>query len=185
MFNSRFYSRIASLAVFITFATGLGACASTPKYTPADDAEDYGHYSTRLDENRYRIVYNGNRSTGLNTTRDYALLRAAELTLRDGYDWFQVVDRESATIVQTQRESQPQTGFSYERAYYVERSCGLLGCSQSVRPWTTTRVDMNDGRSRTKHTHVLEIVMGKGSVPQDGGNYYDAETVAKSLVESM
>lgn len=181
MFNSRFYSRIASIAVVIAFAAGLGACASTPKYTPADDAEDYGHYSTRLDENRYRIVYNGNRSTGLNTTRDYALLRAAELTLGDGYDWFQVVDRESATI----SESQPQTGFSYERAYYVERSCGLLGCSQSVRPWTTTRVDMNDGRSRTKHTHVLEIVMGKGSVPQDGGNYYDAETVAKSLIESM
>lgn len=181
MFNSRFYSRIASMAFFIVIASGLGACASTPKYTPADDAEDYGHYSTRLDDNRYRIVYNGNRSTGLNTTRDYALLRAAELTLHDGYDWFQVVDRESATI----SESQPQTGFSYERAYYVERSCGLLGCSQSVRPWTTTRVDMNDGRSRTKHSHVLEIVMGKGSVPQDGGNYYDAEIVAKSLVESM
>jgi len=176
-----FYSTIESRVLAAVSVLALAACASTPDYVPADDADDFGHYSTRLDDNRYRIVYNGGRSTGLNATRDYALMRAAELTLADGYDWFEVVDRETVTI----RDREPQTGFGVERAYYVERHCGLLGCSQSVEPWTTTRIDMEVDRSRAKHSHMLEIVMGEGEMPEDGGSYYKADTVATALFESM
>ncbi|MEX2126039.1 MAG: hypothetical protein WD795_19265 [Woeseia sp.] len=176
-----FYSGIASIVFAVAVAAGLGACASTPKYAPADDVDGYGHYSTQLSENRYRVVYNGSRSTSLNTTRDYAMLRAAELTMREGYDWFRIVDRETVSF----SEPQPQSGFSYERTYYVERSCGLLSCSQSVRPWTTTQLDMRSDRARTKHSHVLEIVIGKGELPEDDSDYYQADAVARSLVESM
>ena len=172
-----FYSRIALIAIVF----GLGACASTQEYAPADNADDYGHYSSKLGENRYRIVFNGGRSTGPNTTRDYALLHAAELTLREGNDWFEIVDRETATT----HGSRPTTGFTYERAYYMERSCGLLGCTRSTRPWTAARMEMDTGRSSTKYSHVLEIVMGKGEIPADGGNYYEAASVASSLVASM
>lgn len=77
----------------------------------------------------------------------------------------------------------PGRGVSVERAYYVDRSCGLLGCSHSVRPWTATRVEMDTGRSDTRYCHMLEIVMGKGEIPEKGGNYYDAETVARYLSE--
>lgn len=180
MFNSRTASRVVAAVCLL----GLGACASTPGYVPADDPDDFGHYSTRLDDNRYRIVYNGGRSTGLNTTRDYALMRAAELTLADGYDWFEVVDRETVTVTDHGNRG-PEMGFGVERTYYVERSCGLLGCSQSVRPWTTTRLDMDGGRSVTRHSHMLEILMGKGEIPQKGGNFYNAESLAESLFESM
>lgn len=173
-----FYSRIASIAVVLT----LGACASTPEYAPADHADDYGHYSSRIEENRYRIVFNGDRSVGPNATRDYALLQAAELTLREGYDWFEIVDRET-TISEAR---QPSSGFSYERAYYVERNCGLLGCSRSVRPYSRMRMDIDsDRRSQTTYSHVLEIVMGKGEIPEDGGNYYEAAPVAKSMIARM
>lgn len=171
------YSRIASIAVLFT----LGACASSPDYAAADHADDYGHYSSQIEENRYRIVFNGSRSTGPNTTRDYALLHAAELTLRQGYDWFQIVDRET-TVSETR---QPSSGFSYERAYYVERSCGLLGCRRSVQPRTVARMDVRSDHSRTKYSHVLEIVMGNGEIPEDGGNYYEAAPVASSLIAAM
>jgi hypothetical protein len=46
-------------------------------------------------------------------------------------------------------------------------------------------MEMDTGRSRTKYSHVLEIVMGKGEIPADGGNYYEAASVASSLVASM
>ena len=176
-----FYSRIASFAFAVAVAAVLGACGSTPKYAPADDVDSYGYYSTQLSENRYRIVYNGRRSTSLNTSRDYALLRAAELTLREGYDWFRIVERETVSF----NEPQPQSGLSYERAHHVERSCGLLSCSQSVRPWTSTRLDMSSDRGRTKHSHALEIVMGKGEPPEDDSDYYQADEAVRSLVESM
>jgi hypothetical protein len=172
-----FYSRVALIAVVL----GLGACASTPKYAPADSPDDYGHYSSKLEENRYRIVYNGRPSTGPNTTRDYALLHAAELTLGEGYDWFEIVDREMATS----QTRQPASGFTYERAYYVERSCGLLACSRSMYPMTGARLEIDSGRSQTKYSYVLEIVMGKGEMPEKGGNYYKAAPIAASLIASL
>jgi hypothetical protein len=179
--GAMFNPRVASHLIYTACVLGLAACGSTPGYMAADGPDDLGHYSTRLDDDRYRIVYNGGRSTGLNTSRDYALLRAAELTLRDGYDWFEVIDRETVTV--TDHGHGPETGFGIEQTYYVERSCGLLSCSQSVRPSTTTRLDVDSSRPVTKHSHMLEIVMGKGKIPETGGNYYDAASLAESLSE--
>lgn len=179
-----FSSRVASHVIYTVCVLGLAACASTPGYVAADDPDDFGHYSTHLDDNRYRIVYNGGRSTGLNATRDYALMRAAELTLRDGYDWFEVIDRETVTITD-HGDRGPEMGFGIEHTYYVERSCGVLSCSQSVRPWTTTRLDMDSSRPVTRHSHMLEIVMGEGEIPEKGSDYYDAASLAESLFESM
>lgn len=177
MFTSTIYARITVVLLAFT----LGACASTPDYVPADDADDYGHYSTRLDDNRYRIVYNGKRSTSLNTAKDYALLRAAELTLQEGNDWFQIVDRESSSTHRTD----PSTGFRYERAYFVERNCSLLSCRQSVRPASYASVGIDHRSPEIKHSHALEIVMGKGEMPSSGGHYYDASSVAQSLWASL
>lgn len=177
MIQSPIYARIACLVI----ALFTGACASAPDYVPADDIDDVGHYSTRLDDDRFRIVYNGRTSTHPDTTRDYALLRAAELTLGEGYDWFEVVDRETSAI----RRSRPSTSVRHERAYYVERDCGLLACRQSVRPVTTTSVGFDSDReTRTRYSHALEIVMGMGSKPA-GGQYYEADSVARSLWASI
>lgn len=174
-----FSSRIAVIVI----ALGLAACASNPKYLPADTANGYGHYSTKLEENRYRIVFNGRQTTGLNTTRDYALLRAAELTLQEGYDWFRIVDRETSSS--SRGTVEPAMGFAYERAYYSETRCGLLACSRWERPRNYIYTEVNSARPQTTHSHALEIVMGAGAMPTDGDSYYDAGTVAKSLWESM
>lgn len=171
-----FYLRIALTAIVF----GLGACASSPDYSAAKNADDYGHHSSRLGENRYRVVFNGSRSVGPTTTRDYALLHAAELTLREGYDWFEVVDRDTS-ITQASRAA---GGFSYERAHYVERRCGLLGCTQSTRPATTTSFGVDNGRAQERYSHVLEIVMGEGEMP-DGSNYYQAAPIATALIAGM
>lgn len=176
MYSTKF-NRIACLLIILM----AGACASSPEYVPARDVDDYGHYSTRLDDDRYRVVYNGRPSMNPNTAKDYALLRAAELTLQEGNDWFQVVDRETSSI----ERYAPSTGFRYERAYYVERDCGLLSCRQSVRPTTMTSVGFDSRDTRSRHSHALEIVMGKGKMPTESGSYYDADSVARSLWESI
>jgi hypothetical protein len=172
-----FCSHVALIAVVL----GLGACASTPKYAPADSADDFGHYSSQLEANRYRIVYNGRSSTGPATTRDYALLHAAELTLREGYDWFEIVDREMATS----HTRQSSSGFTYDRTHHVERSCGLLACTHSMYPMTGRGMHLDSGRSQTRYSYVLEIVMGKGEMPEKGGNYYEAAPIAASLIASL
>lgn len=173
-----FRSRIVLVAV----ALGLGACASNAsKYVPARHAEAHGHYSTQLAENRYRVVYNGDRRTGINATRDFALLRASEITLREGYDWFRVVDRETAT----EHAQRAGSSIGYERVYSVDEThCGLLSCTRHSRPVGLARMDLDTDRPVAKHSHALEIVMGKGQMPEDGGDYYDARSVSKSLVAS-
>jgi hypothetical protein len=158
----------------------LGACASSPKYIAADNAEDYGHYSRQISENRYRVNFNGERRANLQDTRDFALLRAAELTLAEGYDWFQIIDRESATI----ETREPRATFGYQRAYYTEQYCGLVSCTRTTRPSSFAHMEFGNDRPETAHSHSLEIVMGKGEVPEDG-NYYDAQSVVKSIYRTM
>jgi hypothetical protein len=174
------YSRVALIALVQAVVLGLGACASSPEYARADSADDYGHFSSRLDENRYRVVYNGRPSTGPATTRDYALLHAAELTLREGYDWFEVVDREMTTS----QTRQPAAGVSYERTY-AERRCGLLSCSRATYPASGAGMAVDSGRSQTRYSYVLEIVLGKGEMPEKGGNHYAAAPIASSLIASL
>lgn len=168
--------------VLIAALFSLTACASSPRYVAADSAGDYGHYSRKISENRYRVNFNGNRRTDLQDTRDYALLRAAELTLAKDFEWFQIIDRETATTEST--SYRPHTGFGYERGWYVQRNCGLVSCSQSVRPATYTTWHVDSGRPEERHSHSIEIVMGKGEMPEDG-NYYDAKAVVNAIYESI
>ena len=171
------FARIAAVAVFLS----LAGCASSPSYVAADSANDYGHSSRKIAENRYRVNFNGNRSTSYEETRDYALLRAAELTLAEGNDWFQVVDRESQT---TETNREPEARFGYQRAYYVSENCSLVSCSRSVRPAAWSSMDIDTRRPETKHAHSLEIVMGKGEMPADG-HYYDAREVVTAIYKTM
>jgi hypothetical protein len=166
--------------VLLVAILSLSACASSPRYVAADDAGDYGYYARKISDDRYRVNFNGNRHTGLQDTRDYALLRAAELTLAQGNDWFLIVDRETATIESRQADA----GFGYERAWYTQRSCGLISCRESVRPATYTTWRIDSGKPDQQHSHSIEIVMGKGETPEDG-NYYDAKDVADALGEAM
>lgn len=172
-------TRTVIAAIFLT----LGACASSPDYVEADGAYDYGYSSRKIAENRYRVNFNGRNRADVQETRDYALLRAAELTLAEGYDWFEVVDRETMTTESRDRRA-PGAEFGYEETWYVEQDCGLLSCRRSVRParYQTTRIGFDTTRPAERHAHSIEIVMGKGDEPEDG-HAYNARDVMKTIYE--
>jgi hypothetical protein len=70
----------------------LVACTSSP--TPYRAASDgLGFTDQQIESNRYRISFTGNSATPLDKVQDYALYRAAELTLASGNDYFRVVSR--------------------------------------------------------------------------------------------
>ena len=166
-------TRIVLIAALFSLMT---ACASSPSYKPAKGANGYGHSSYKIAENRYRVNFNGGRRADYQAARDYALLRAAELTLSNGYDWFQIVDRES-----TVREVQePRVGVGYTQTYSTYERCGLLSCSRSVQPATYTSVSFDSRSTRDAHHYSIEIVMDKGKLPKDG-SAYDADEIVKSI----
>lgn len=55
-----------------------------------------GFTETRVSENAWVIRFDGNGYTGAGRVRDYALLRAAEVTLQNGFRYFIVQDEENS-----------------------------------------------------------------------------------------
>ena len=166
--------------VCISICFILAGCSSKTAYAPAETAEDYGYYSTKISDNRYRIGFNGNTSTSQNTVKDYALLRAAELTLQEGGSWFQVVDRTS------DKQTRHTPGHTeVTRTDVIERDCGLLSCETRRRPAYTTTVSVDSGTERNKYSSSLEIVIGSGEKPSSDGQYYDAKQLASTLRDAM
>jgi len=100
----------------ITFL--CGACA-TP-YKQASKPSSKGYYDTLLQEGVYDISFNGNDETSLKRVKDYALLRAAEVCLENGFVTFSIINSEnnsrteSAVITNTTNYN---TGYSYSYSY--------------------------------------------------------------------
>ncbi len=74
--------------------TALAACGTTPTvYGPAASAQGVGFSEYRIEPGRYRITFRGGPGAPVEQVSDYALLRAADLAIAEGYDWFRVADR--------------------------------------------------------------------------------------------
>lgn len=80
------------LAAAALATAGCATGAYGPVYEPANSQYDDGYSETRLDDNRYRVQYRVDNGD-LRLAQDWALRRAAELTLNQRYDWFQIISR--------------------------------------------------------------------------------------------
>ncbi len=80
-------SRIACVPALI--ATACTTFSPTP-YQPAEDGR-YGYRQERIGPSQYRLTVAGNSATSAQTLWDYTLLRAAEITLQSGHEYFMVV----------------------------------------------------------------------------------------------
>jgi len=78
-------------ALIAAAALSLAACASLQPYGPAMSANGQGFTEQRIEANRYRVTYQGVGAP--QPVSDLAFRRAAELTLEQGYDWFEVTQR--------------------------------------------------------------------------------------------
>jgi len=71
----------------------LGACATS--YKP--QGLSGGFSETQLDRNVFRVSFRGNGYTRPERAEDFALLRSAELALRNGFTHFIIVDGRSSS----------------------------------------------------------------------------------------
>lgn len=80
------------MRVLVTFTVLVLACA-----TPYQRAGYAGGYSeTRLAEDRWIVDFWGNGYTSGARVRDFTLLRAAELTLDNGFRYFAILEAEAS-----------------------------------------------------------------------------------------
>src|SRR5262249_39285755 len=88
----------------------LAACETAPPmaYQPVPGPRGVGFSEQRIEPGRYRIAFRGAPGASRAMVEDYALRRAADLTVAEGYDWFRVYDR----AMTFNPPSGPQVGLS-------------------------------------------------------------------------
>ena len=130
-----------------------------------------GYAEQRIESNRFRVTYNGVGAPG--PVADYALLRAAELTTAQGYDWFEVTQSWTDGRPDSAGGVRPSLGVGYGSSSYG----GRYGDYRSSGVGVGVGLNFN-GPSATSTT--LEVLMGDGPRP-DRPNAYDARSVQDSL----
>lgn len=160
-----------ALPLILAAGLGLSACASLSPYGAQQSTSGQGYSEQRIESNRFRVTYNGVGAPG--PVADYALLRAAELTTAQGYDWFEVTQRWTDGSPDSAGGMRPSVGIGYGGGSY--RGGGHRYSSSGVG----VGVGLNfSGPSATSTT--LEVIMGNGTRP-DRPNAYDARGVQDSL----
>lgn len=137
----------------------LGACASSAPYKPAQSDTAIGYRAYPIEETRWRVTYRGGTP---DASSDMALRRAAEVTLENGYEWFDVVYRDSERDTAARSGSRISIGGATGSGGGVSLGGGIgfgLGSASSGNAWTS-----------------LEILLGRGPKP-DKPSVYDARAV--------
>ncbi len=163
------------LLFLLTLSIFLAACASNPTYRPSD-GNGFGYSHSQLDNNSYRIHF---KMPGEDSQQamDYAMRRAAQLTLEKGYDWFVINDQQ--TLTHTKQQSDPS--ISHSQTMVVTRDCGLLTCETRTYPVHQTHFGTQLETSRSMVESIIAIRMGKGVRPQSD-NSYDALDVHERML---
>jgi len=151
-------------------ALALAGCATAPAYGPATRPNGAGYSETQVENNRYFVTYRASGSADAQLLQDYALLRAADITLERNGEWF-IVDRRSLDDAPSQ--SGPQLGVSVGGGNFGRRSGVGVGVGMSF--------PLGGGAAGARaNSATLEIRLGAGPKPEDP-NAYDARAVAQSL----
>lgn len=150
----------------IAVAIFLAACASAPTpFQPAAGPDGNGYTVTQLEANRFRLGFSGNSSTSHQMVDDELLYLAAQVTLRNGGDWFQI-SRASAdkdTIYPT--FAQPPSFFA---------GAGWVGPVGG-----TVATDFNNPQN--SWTESATILLAHGKKPAADPDAYDARDLAGHL----
>ncbi len=142
--------------VLIVFIAG---CAT--QYHKAD-IFGTGFYDTQLAENVFEVSFHGGGASEKHRTRDFAMLRASEITLEHGFTYFSVVGEDDQA-----EHSQYTTGGNTTTTY------------NPVTDTTETHTTPVVTHSSTELSSTKRIVCFKEK--PEGVFVYDARFVAKSI----
>ena len=145
----------------------LSACASLAPYGPQESARGQGFSEQQIESNRFRVTYNGVGAPG--PVVDRALFRAGQLTVDQGYDWFEVTQRWIDGRPDSAGGVRPSVSIGAGSSRYGGYSASGVGVGLGF--------DLS-GPQPTSTT--LEIVMGRGAKP-DRAEAYDARRVQDAI----
>lgn len=158
-----------SIVTGLFSAFALMACSTSTPYLPIDG--QYGYSEQKIEANRYRVTFNGNSATSRADVEIFLLYRAAELTLMEEMDYFQVVEQHTDTK-RTFRSNDPYLYGYYPYGYHRRFPYYAYGY-----PWSYA----SPVREIKRYEAHAFIVLHRGTKPVDDPSVYDAEEVISNL----
>jgi len=152
--NKKFGALLAAGALL------LGGCATRYQQSGAQG----GFTDLRLDDNVFKVTFDGNSFTSANQVEDMALLRASELTLAAGFHYF-VVASSQANVEQIQQSTPSQ----------VTTSGTVVG--KTVQTTSKVTPGTNYTINKTSNSMIFVAFTERPSV----GVPYDAKRIYESL----
>jgi hypothetical protein len=171
---------ILALAASVALGGALSACETATPYQPlaAGAAQSGGYSEIKLEDDRWRVTFQGNGLTSREIVETYLLHRAAELTVNQGFDWFETVQRHTDKHTETFGDSFGPYGFGWR--YYR----GGLGWGDPFwgdsfwggQFWAPWGGDI-DIQTVERYEASAEIVMRHGQKPADNPHAFDARQI--------
>ena len=148
--------------------TLLTACATTYQSTGFSG----GFREVQLDKNIWKVTFNGNGFTGKQRAEDLAMLRSADLTLKNGYKYFAFISTDSSVSNHVmQMPSSSTTTFSANR----------YGNNISGTAFTNNYGGNIVNIRKPSSTNTVFMARTRDEI---NGTSYDAEFICSSLGKS-
>jgi hypothetical protein len=159
-------------ALILSFAAaGLAACATAPPpYGAAASTTSAGYSERQIESDRYFVTFRAPRGADAGVLEDYALLRAAELTLENGREWFWV-DRRSIEAADS---------YGYGPSFGIGIGGGSWGSHGGGGVGVGVDIPLGGQRGQRAAGATLEIRFGAGAKP-DEPNAYDARQISSTV----
>ena len=172
--------KINAAIAAIGLVVGLSACETATPYQPLrSGAQASGGFTDqRLDQNHFRVTFQGNTVTPRETVESYLLYRAAELTVSQGFDWFETTDRHTERDRQTYID--PLYGPGPYGYGFWWRAWGGYGWGAWGPYWGDATVE-----TVQKFQASAEIVMQHGPKPVTDPKALDAREVLANLAPKI
>ncbi len=145
----------------------LAACATPTVFAPMTTASGSGYTETRIEADRWRVTFRGGSDAGRERVADLTLLRAAQLTLQQGDDWFRITERYGDALP----PRGPTLSVGAGTADYGWHGGSSFGVGVGGIP-------LGGGPLISE---TLEIVMAKGPAPKGDPAVYDARGITQSI----
>lgn len=176
--NSSITCRRHPAALIFSVLLLVGCASSQTPYAPASGVGQVGYSESQLSTDRYRVSYTGGGNSSLETVQDYALLRAAEITVAQNFSWFEIADRTTVPVVEENNAAKAEVAIS--TGISSQTRCGLITCNttRTSPDFPRTMVDFPDEREYFVAT--MEIMMGNGE-HERSANIYEAREVISSI----
>jgi hypothetical protein len=180
-------TKTLALIAAVGLTLGLSACETATPYQPLERGSQAsgGFTDQKLDTDHFKVTFNGNTLTSRGTVESYLLYRAAELTVAQGYDWFETVDRHTERDKRTYIDSDPFYGPGYAYGYF-RPYWSFYGRGYGWRAWGPFWGDPFWGDTATvstveKFEASAEIAMHHGPKPLGDAKALDAREVMANL----